>query len=448
MSRRYRLPLPCVGLALAVIVALGVGTAAALMWQRADRSGEAGSESASATSTDDDVGYRDFSFSADGVTPAGYGPTGAKPQSKLWFNDGVWWSVLFNRAAEEYRIYRYNKYTRTWRDTGTVVDRRNRSMADTLWDGVYLYVVSATPDVDAGYGSAEFSRYSYDRSSRSYSLDAGFPVTITGGGMEAIVLAKDTTGKVWATYTRHGEVYVTHTLNSDLSWAKPFVLPVEGSTADPEDISAIIAFDGRIGVMWSNQLDDAFYFAIHKDGEPEDAWEASTALQGPGMANDHINLKADSDGRVYAAVKTRRDRVDRAPDAPETLLLVRDPGGDWTGHTFGRVSDDHTRPIVLLDEEHHSLYVFATAPRVTNGKHGGKIFYKVTSMDGISFEEGPGTPFIRRSTDPNVNDATSTKQNLSGTTGLMVAASDNVSGYYFHNFMDLKPVPDASANGK
>jgi hypothetical protein len=35
-------------------------------------------------------------------------PTGEKPQSKLWFNDGIWWASLFDRSTEEYHIYRYD----------------------------------------------------------------------------------------------------------------------------------------------------------------------------------------------------------------------------------------------------------------------------------------------------------------------------------------------------
>ena len=43
-----------------------------------------------------DVGYRDFSYSASGVSA----PTGQKPQSKLWHNDGSWWGTLFSQASE------------------------------------------------------------------------------------------------------------------------------------------------------------------------------------------------------------------------------------------------------------------------------------------------------------------------------------------------------------
>ena len=49
------------------------------------------------------VGYRDFSFAASGL---GGAATPMMAQSKLWFNDDLWWGVLFDRSSEEYHIYR------------------------------------------------------------------------------------------------------------------------------------------------------------------------------------------------------------------------------------------------------------------------------------------------------------------------------------------------------
>jgi hypothetical protein len=392
----------------------------------------------------DDIGYRDFSFSANSVA----NPTGEKPQSKLWFNDGTWWASMFNRTVEEYRIYRYDRATHTWSDTGTVIDERNSSKADTLWDGNHLYVASVGAQAtNTGHG-ARILRYSYNQTTKSYTRDPGFPVTITSGGLETIVLDKDTTGKLWVTYaTQNNEVVVNRTLGNDQTWGTPFVLPVNGTTVAGDDISAVVAFDSQIGVMWSNQVDSAVYFATHTDGDPDDVWQGSrTAIQGPNYADDHISLRslqaADSSGRVFAAVKTSlNDLPNPNPNAPLALLLVRDRAGNWTNHVFGRVGDNHTRPILMLDEEHRDLYMFATAPCCT----GGAIYYKKTSINDVSFSDGVGTPFIQSPTDTTINDATSTKQNVSSATGLMIMASGGTlagtggtgSGYYWHNFMDL-----------
>jgi hypothetical protein len=98
--------------------------------------------SASVALAASNVGYRVFSFAASGV---GGATTPMMAQSKLWFNDGLWWGVLFDRSSEEYHIYRYEWASHSRKDTGTLLDERNLSKADALWDGDHLYVVSAGP---------------------------------------------------------------------------------------------------------------------------------------------------------------------------------------------------------------------------------------------------------------------------------------------------------------
>ena len=391
----------------------------------------------------EDFGYRDFSYDAASVVA----PTGAKPQSKLWFNDGTWWGSLFNRSAEEHHIYRYDRATHTWSDTGTVIDERNSSKADVLWDGSHLYVATAGP-TSASSHSGRVVRYSYDAATKKYSLEPGFPVTVTSGGMEAIVLDKDTTGRLWVSYTQNNQVYVNRSLGDDQSWGTPFVLPVTGTTVSADDISGVVAFDSQIGVMWSNQVDDAMYFATHTDGDPDNVWQGShTAIQGPKTADDHISLRSlqadDVSGKVFAAVKTSLGDLNN-PDtnAPLILLLVRDQAGNWTNYRFGRVIDHHTRPIVMIDQEHRDLYMFATAP-----ENSGTIYYKKTPLSNISFSEGLGTPFIQSTTDTHINNATSTKQNVSSATGLPVLASDDTSKYYWHNIMDLGDTDPTTPGG-
>ena len=386
------------------------------------------------------VGYRDFSYAASGVSA----PTGQKPQSKLWFNDGSWWGILFNKSAEEYHIYQYNWATHAWSDTGTLVDERNSSSADALWDGASgkLYVASAGPrssdPTTNNANSGHFLRYSYNATTKRYSLDQGFPVTVSVGGMEAIVLERDSTGRFWVTYTSNRKVRINHSSNATGDkWGVPYILPVTGaSNLTYDDISAIISFDSKIGVMWSNQTDGAMYFATHADGAPDDSWQVQSALKGPKYADDHINLKslqADPSGQVFAAIKTSlNDGTTPDPNAPLTQLLVRDQSGNFSAHVFGTVRDDHTRPIVLIDREHRNLYMFATAPET-----GGTIYYKETPLSNISFAAGRGTPFIQSSTDPRINNATSTKQDLNSATGLLVMASDDTTGYYLHNSMNL-----------
>ncbi len=147
--------------------------------------------------------------------------------------------------------------------------------------------------------------------------------------MLAVVLDRDTTGRLWITYTRGGKVYVSHTTTSDTAWTTPYALPVSGAAKlSSEDLSAIVAFNGKIGVMWSHQY-SAMYFATHLDGQAHSAWTAEAAIKEPAIADDHLNLKslqADDRGQVYAATKTLN-----ADTAPLTVLLVLDKNGAWQG---------------------------------------------------------------------------------------------------------------------
>jgi trimeric autotransporter adhesin len=374
-----------------------------------------------------DIGYEGPSTSG-----GGSGITASKPESKLWWNDGFWWASMWDVGTADFHIFRLNEGTQTWTDTGVALDNRSNTHADVLWDGsagklyVASHVFSDTPG--SGY-PARLYRYSYNSSTKTYTLDAGFPVTIVNYKLETLVIANDSTGELWATWAQGGQIWVAHTACTpacnDTSWSTP--VTISPTSVKTDDISSVIAFGGnRIGVMWSNQNAAKDFFAIHSDGDPDGAWSIETALQGSGMADDHINLKTDAAGRVYAAVKTSKSGA----SDPLTMLLVRGAGGGWASAVFGRVQDHHTRPIVEVDEVDGVVHMFATSPASS-----GVIYEKTSAIDSISFPTGLGTPVIKDA-DAGVNNATSTKQNVDPSTGLVVLASGSNS-HYWHSFLPL-----------
>jgi hypothetical protein len=401
-----------------------------------------------------DVGYVDFSFGpAQTTTPSSdfqdTAPTATKPQSKLWYNDGFWWGALLSGVTHVYDIYQFNGQTQSWTDTGVPIDTRATSHADCLWDAAtgYLYVATAVMPGDPGNTDIHVRRYTYNAATRTYAPATDF-VAATGG-VEAVVLDKDSTGTIWVTYTLDSNattraVYVTHSTSGG-GFISPYIIPVAGAAnLTNDDLSAIIAFGGKVGVMWSNQRDDAMYFAIHADGAPDTMWQPGTAYVGPHYADDHINLKslsADPSGQVFAVIKTSlTDLPTPNPNDPLIVLLVRPTSGPWFARTVSTVQDNETRPIVLIDTTNRQLYVFATT---NDGLVPSAIYYKQSGLDNVSFPVGLGTPFIASATHPNINNATSTKQNLTSATGLLVLASDLVSGYYLHNVITL-PGPSAT----
>jgi hypothetical protein len=394
-------------------------------------------------------GYGDSSFSAAGVSA----PTGEKPQSKLWYAQDSWWGCLFVPTSlapggqSGFKIHRLDWATQEWVNTEVLIDARPNARMDALWDGNALYVASAGVDPANSADSVRLYKFTYDVGTSAYVAAEGFPVTLVDGGVEAVVMDKDTTGALWITYTRDLTVYVSHSTTSDATWITPYDIPVpEAGGLSPDDISAVVAYQGNIGVMWSSNAyepDDAVYFATHVDGAGDDAWTVEAALQLPEYADDHINLKSlqtNNRGQVYAATKTSRNGT--ADDL--ILLLELDKHGTWKRYTFSTVADEQTRPIVLLDPTSDRVHMFAAAP----GGPGGVVYYKSSPLNRISFEPGPGTPFIMSETDLNINNPSSTKQTVSPTTGLVVIASDDHTKRYLHNSIDLGVVDTINPDTK
>jgi hypothetical protein len=390
------------------------------------------------------VGFRDFSYANSNGLSA---PTGSKPESKLWFNDNSWWAVMFNFSLHATDIYKLDLANQKWTDTGTTVDDRPAAKSDTLWDqsSGKLYIVSNLHVNSAAPNSSSSNwgrlyRYSYNSQTKVYSLDSGFPVTVTRGKEETLVLAKDSTGRLWVTYVESSKVMINHTNGSDNSWGTPFALPVStvARSTTSDDIASIIAFGGnKIGVFWSNQRTKNDYFSFHQDGAADTTWSLEEIALGSGVnctgacADDHINIKTDSKGKLYIASKTSFT----SNTQPLINLLVRAANGTWSRTTYSTHAFTDTRGIILLDEPHDRLYFF-----VTSSESGGKIDFKITSPSHPSFPDGDGDPFIQNPTDTHINNATSTKQNVTSSSGLLVMASDDTSDFYVHNFI----VPGAS----
>jgi hypothetical protein len=417
------------------------------------------------------VGVLDSSYADTGPPPVHQptAPTGEKPQSKLWFNDGIWWGSIWSKT--KYTIQRYD-VSGTWVDTGVTIDPRDKSQADTLWDGTHLYAISNVHEASSTLDPAvRLYRFSYNATTKSYSLDAGFPIVIfqpsSTSDLETVVMDKDSTGMLWATFTSANvpgscvtpatcpggrSVYVTHSNGSDAAWTPPVVLPVaRAANVSGNDISSIVHFGNNIGILFSDQVPDpgpatnmtGDYFAAHVDGQPDAVWTQETALFGKRAADDHINLKAAPDGRVYAAVKTSANDAGKSTVASDTLiyLLERTTDGKWHSIPFSTVGSQETRSQILLDPTHGVLYQFATFPPDGAYEGGGKIYCKVTSMDSPSFDTSPGSAFIDLAPTDHLNNFSTTKQTVGPASGLLGIAADDANLHYAHNSLALTGTP-------
>lgn len=354
------------------------------------------------------------------------GPTRHKNQSKLFFADGTWWGVLQEPASRESRIHRLDWTTQRWHDTGVVVDERSFARADVLYHDDVLYVASAGGSESPAH-AVRVSLYDYDPGTRTWTPRPDFPVTISPTGVESSLIDRASDGRLWVSYIEAGQLLVSHSLEDAYHWVAPY-RPVVAGTDVATDQVGMVAVEGEVVLLWSNQNDEAIYATSHRDGDPDEVWApATTVLQGLKLADNHVNIKALPDGRIYAAVKTSLDTVPgRQPGWDQILLLTRQDGR-WSSQQVGQIRDKHTRPIVVLDTEHEEALLFATAPA-----SGGAIYMKHAPFEQLRFPTGRGVEALATTPFARINDATSTKQPVDASTGLVILAADDTTGRYVH----------------
>jgi PKD repeat protein len=420
----------------------------------------------------------DIGFEGPSFTGAPNAPTADKPESKLWFTpDGTWWANLFETSSKTWHIFRLDRGTHAWVDTGVQTDDRANTSSDTLFDSatnklyVATHVVSASsstsPVTSKSNNPSRLYRYSY--SNGTFTRDANFPATISNNSTESLTIDRDSTGTLWATWTQvsgsstagfTNTLFVNSTSGGDTGWGAPFTptvsnVPATAVKPSPDDIATLVSYAGKIGLLWSNQKDSAIYWAVHTDSAARTSWAGGTASSGTSRADDHVNIKSlqssDSTGQVFAVVKTSLDSTStNTADAQITLLSLS--GGTWKETTFGTIADCHTRPQLVLDNTNKTVHVVATAPTASgcpNSGAPGTIYEKVAPMGTGVFPAGRGTAIIRDADNANMNNPTLTKQTVTGGTGLVVLASNTATARYWHADISLNPatpVPTAGFN--
>ncbi len=395
----------------------------------------------------------------EGPSHAGTGtPTGSKrAESVLWFNDGHWWGNLWDSASSDFHIFRFDPATSSWQDTGVVTETRSETHHDVLWDGSTLYVAShkfVNDGIPAASGHpSRLYRFSYAPATDTYTPLGS--TQINNHRTETLVIDKDSTGRMWATWQQENKIYLNVTGTDGTTWGTPFPHP---ATADPssmanvtvDDTSALVAFGpGQMGLMWSRQVGDStdgFYWSVHADGAAANSWSTpSTVVSGLRSGDDHMNLKwlDSTGGRVFAAVKTSFT----SSTQPLIQLLAMN-GGSWTAHTIATVSECPNRVLVVIDEAAQRLRTFGTYPKPSGTSNagvctssGGAIYEKSSPLDNIAFTQERTARIV--DADQYVHNVSSTKQNVNNSrsggastanSGMLIIASVSATARYWHHY--------------
>ncbi len=348
--------------------------------------------------------------------------TGEKPQSKVWFYQGYWFTVIPVTGG----TYVYRLDGTTWTQL-IQISLQTTVKADVKLYGNKTYVLLKTTGT-LQFQSAELITIDFQAGSPpSYTKTAPVTNISIDNFAEMATIDIDSNGRMWLASDGGQPTILTNPKNIYVRWSDPpysiWNTPITLATGiNYDDICSITAFGGnKIGVLWSDQTLKKFGFAYHNDGDPVNTWTFETAaidaLSG-GISDDHINLAVASNGTLYAAVKTSYT----GHSLPTIGLLVRRPVGTWDPIYPVTIIDDAapgTRPIVLLNESENILTVVYTEK---DGWHD--ILYKESPTNPISFPVTPNQ-FLRNSS-AGFNDVSSTKQNYTDSVVVLFSTQLNI----------------------
>jgi hypothetical protein len=366
-------------------------------------------------------------------------------KSQMWYNDGLWWGA-FSDNSNGVSFYSFQNDIAV---KGSIIDADPKGLPDVLWDGSNLFLM-----IWKSASAATLYKYTYDPLNKSHSLVSGFPITLPlrGGSASALVLEEDSTGKLWATYAgtqgplADGEIHVIWSTSADHTvWNTTGAELESGLIPNVQEISAIAHFAGnKIGIVWSNRPGQEIAFRYHIDGEAETVWSPKEIVDsgvGPrglgSVADDQLSIKSTHDGRLFLVAKDHdNDGTPAHQNESRIWLYVRSLTGSWGSKTIVQpdLSQLPVRPVLLLDGTNNTAYV------IYHDSASGHVFITQTALDNPAFSTP--CPFsIAPASNP-----TSTKQNVSASSGLIAAASTGAtaSDQIVFRSIDLSPPPAPS----
>jgi hypothetical protein len=353
-------------------------------------------------------------------------PTASESQSKLWFHADAWWALFVEPTGRSVRVSELMP-DHTWRPTSAVVNADVGDVGDALRDGDTVHVVTRGAD-----GSLFSVALSFDAAARDYRVGAPVLVT-TRNSKSPATIAKDAAGALWIGYANATNVVVTRSEDGGLTWGRVTTLATGGGTTFTQEVGALIAYDDRVGMLWSDQSTGSFRFASHRAGDDPAIWVHEVARAGPNVADNHVSLgriPGAAGDTLVAVVKTGFGDPLRGPAAGLIDLLVRAPGGLWSVVPVSTVDDGLNDPILQVDLATRTLRVFAS--------HNNSIVTKSSSLDTIGFPPGIGTTLVN-GTGHQLSNPTGTKDFLDTRSGLVILASDWHSWTYRHAELSLGP---------
>ena len=289
-------------------------------------------------------------------------------QSKVFYHDGKWWMLGIRKSTNSWHIWRYDSNL-NWAPVFEFTGASSKNNPDVVMDNaaneLHVFFSGKT-------GISKVWRISYNPSTMDWSKDSerGVPdVATVSDDPAGFVIARN--GDYWAFMASDTQLIAVKSTDQGSSWSSKIV--ILDTLFSPNGLTDAVPFTGSdandyiaLGLAENSKTNSKYGFFIHKDGDPDTAWtdeSANVPMIGLERSDDHIAMAVDRNNNVYMVTKT----TGGGTGTPENSLYKRMPDGTFQGFILID-GTDWTRPALVVDDEHDSLYVFGTRETASLGK--------------------------------------------------------------------------------
>jgi len=287
-------------------------------------------------------------------------------QTKVFFYDSKWWILALKSSTNKWNLWRYDGnlvWTSVYEFSNSRKDRPDAFLDST---NAKLYVFFS------GKSSSSIWTFEYNTSSENWTKIADYAVPTVrsvGDNPASFTVAKN--GDFWAFMAADTQLVAIRSSDQGQTWSAPIV--IVDTLNVPSGLTDAVPFTSNTGVNYialglaeNAGTSSRFAFFLHKDGDPDTVWIDESNNVGPigtERADDHLALAVDRNNNIFMVTKT----TGGGTGTPENSLYKRSADSTW--QSFILIDGtDWTRPAVVVDGEHDSLYVFGTRESATLGK--------------------------------------------------------------------------------
>ncbi|MBT31684.1 MAG: hypothetical protein CMO01_18665 [Thalassobius sp.] len=347
-------------------------------------------------------------------------PTADKPQSKLWYMDNCWWAILPKSTGPSL----WQRTENGWVEHVEIHEKLKGvpGRADVYVDDHNLIAVGVEAQQLVVFRLEKNKKWSAEKLA-TFSLTEKESV-------ETATITLDKNGNGWLAAVAGDKVSVWASNKGLKKWSGPFTL-AEGIGKD--DICTITSLPEGVGVIWSDQINEAVKIRIHNNGNAFNDWEKETIIEsGNNTADDHLNTALSKDGTLWLTTKNSVDEV----GGPQFVLRVRTADGKWSNYPYcnlGKV-EQPSRPIILTVENKPSLILNGYTIYNGQNRHLANItFGKIDTAQANIIEQV--TPVIVPDTtnwskNNHINNVTGSKNPLPANAPWIILASDEEGRVY------------------